>query len=236
LRCWLTVGWVTPKISAKAHAHVPPNNELSMFRSRRRRIVFPQADHARLAGAIALAWQEPPDLPLDSFVRGVADHDRGYGEHDNDEIGAVESERWVAIQRRGFTARSGDPVVDLVAAMHMRRLLSSQDDEHERAAFADVDALLPSLLHAAGVTAAEAERADAITNVCDRIAFLFCFEEPSEGEVRGIAYTLDGDGSITLDPWPLAVPRLVGLVTAYEADGYPERLVPVVVPFEVRSS
>jgi hypothetical protein len=204
-----------------------------MFSSRRRPIVFPQTDHARLAGAIALAWRDRPALPFDSFVRGVADHDRGYGEHDDDEIGAVDSERWVAIQRRGFTARSGDPVVDLVAAMHIRRLLSSRNDEYERAAFAEVEALLPSLLEAAGASAEEAEQADAITNVCDRIAFLFCFEEPSEGEVRGIAYALDGHGSITLDPWPLEMPRHAGLVTAYEADGYPERLVPVVVPFDV---
>lgn len=205
-----------------------------MFHSRRRSIVFPQADHARLAGAIALSWRERPALPFDSFVRGVADHDRGYGEHDADEIGSVESERWVAIQRRGFTVRSGDPVVDLVASLHVRRLLSSQTDEHERAAFDEVTALLPSLLDAAGATEEEAEQADAITNVCDRIAFDFCFEEPSEGQVRGIAYALDGHGSISLEPWPLTVPRLVGLVTAYEADGYPERLVPVVVPFDVR--
>jgi hypothetical protein len=207
-----------------------------MFSSRRRPIVFAQADHARLAGAIALAWRERPALPFDSFVRGVADHDRGYGEHDADEIGAVDSETWVAIQRRGFTARSGDPVVDVVASMHIRRLLSSRDNEHERAAFAEVDALLPSLLDAAGVTAEEAEQADAITNVCDRIALLFCFEEPSEGSVRGIAYSLDGLGSITFDPWPLDVRRLVGLVTAFEADGYPERLLPVVVPFDLTPS
>ncbi|HEX4677620.1 MAG TPA: DUF3891 family protein [Gaiellaceae bacterium] len=207
-----------------------------MFRSRRRAIVFSQADHARLAGAIALAWRERPALAFDSFVRGVADHDRGYGEHDADEIGAVESERWVGIQRRGFTARSGDAVVDLVASMHVRRLLSSQGDEHERAAYAEVDALLPSLLDAAGVTAPVAGQADAITNICDRIAFLFCFEAAAEGAALGSSYSVDGHGSITLDPWPLEVPRLVGLVTAYEADGYPERLVPVVVPFDLRPS
>jgi hypothetical protein len=205
-----------------------------MFASLRRPIVFPQADHARLAGAIALAWRERPALPFESFVRGVADHDRGYGEHDADEIGAVESERWVGIQRRGFTARSGDPVVDLVASMHVRRLLSSQDDAYERAAYAEVDALLPSLLGAAGATVEQAEQADAITNVCDRVAFAFCLEEAREGEVRGISYALDGLGMITFDPWPLEVPRLVGLVTAYEAGGYPKRLVPAVVPFDVR--
>lgn len=206
-----------------------------MFRSRRRAIVFAQADHARLAGTLALAWRDrPPALPFGSFVRGVADHDRGYGEHDDDEIGAVDSERWVGIQRRGFTPRGDDPVVDLVAALHVRRLLSSQDDDYERAAFAEVDALLPSLLDAAGVTAEAAGAADRITNVCDRIAFLFCFEEPGEGEVHGFAYALDGLGGITIDPWPLALSRLLGLVTAYEADGYPSRLAPVVTPFDAR--
>jgi hypothetical protein len=206
-----------------------------VFRSRRRAIVFPQADHARLAATLALAWRaRPPGLPFDSFVRGVADHDRGYGEHDDDEIGGVDSERWVSIQRGGFTPRGEDPVVDLIAALHVRRLLSSQDNEYERAAFAEADALLPSLLTAAGVSVQEAEAADAITNVCDRIAFIFCFEEPGEGEAHGLAYALDGVGGITIDPWPLEVARLVGLVTAYEAEGYPQRLVPVVAPFDAR--
>lgn len=204
-----------------------------MFRSARRPIVFPQADHARLAGTIALAWCARPPLRFASFVRGVADHDRGYGEHDADEIGSVESERWTEIQRRGFTPRGDDDVVDLVVALHVRRLLSSRDDAFEQLAYDEVDALLPSLLERAGVTAEQADAADAITNVCDRLAFAFCFEEPASGEVRGVAYELDGEGRIALDPWPLDVPRLVGLVTGFEAEGYPERLVPVATPFEV---
>jgi hypothetical protein len=113
-------------------------------------------------------------------------------------------------------------------------LLSPPDDEVEAVALAEVDELLPGLVAAAGVTREEADAADAVTDVCDRIAFLFPFEEAAAGDVRGTAYELDGKGSVILDPWPLAVPRLPGLVTAYEADGYPERLVPVVVPFDIR--
>ena len=199
-----------------------------MFRSRRRAVVFPQADHARFAGAIALAWRERPPLPFESFVRGVADHDRGYGEHDADDIGAVAEERWLQIQRRGFAPRGENAVVDLVAAMHVRRLIG------EGPAFDELDALLPSLLEAAGVTRDEAEAADVVTNVCDVISFEFCFEAPSQREVHGHHVVLDGNGGVTVDPWPLDVPRLVGLVTAFEADGYPERLVPVVTPFELK--
>jgi hypothetical protein len=72
------------------------------------------------------------------------------------------------------------------------------------------------------------------TNVCDRIAFLFPFEKPASGEIRGMSYRLDGRGTIELDPWPLATPSLQGLVTAFEADSHPGELVPVVVPFELR--
>jgi len=70
--------------------------------------------------------------------------------------------------------------------------------------------------------------------VCDRIAFAFPFEEPATGEARGIAYRLDGQGIVEVDPWPLDVPVLRGLVPAFEADGYPGRLAPTVVPFELR--
>jgi hypothetical protein len=202
-----------------------------VFTSRRRPIVFPQADHARFAGALALAWAEPPaGLPFASFVRGVADHDRGYGEHDVADIDTVDDATWVAIQRRGFAPRGEDAVVDLVAALHVRRLLARNDP----VATADADAVIESLLRAAGVTREQADAADVVTNVCDVISFEFCFEAPSERDVRGFHLALDGEGSVTVDPWPFRLPELTGLVATYAADGYPERLAPVVVPFQAR--
>jgi hypothetical protein len=207
-----------------------------MFHSTRRPLIFTQADHARFAATIALHWDERPPLPFDSFVRGVADHDRGYGEHDDAEIGVVENARWVEIQRAGFRPRGVDPIVDLVVALHVRRLLSPPEDELERAALAELAELLPALVSAAGVTREDANAADTITNVCDRLAFLFPFEEPASGEARGTSYQFDGQGTVVLEPWPLDVPRLRGLVPAFEADGYPERLAPVVVSFELRGA
>jgi hypothetical protein len=121
-------------------------------------------------------------------------------------------------------------VVDLVAALHVRRLLSRND----AAATAAADTVIDSLLPLAGVTRDQADAADAITNVCDAISFSFCFEEPVDREVRGYRFAIDGLGAVAVDPWPLRPPELTGLVTAYEADGYPDQLVPVVVPFEIR--
>jgi hypothetical protein len=200
------------------------------FHSRRRLIVFPQAEHARFAAVFALAWAEPPPLPLASFVRGVADHDRGYGEHDDYDIDTVDDSAWIEIQRRGFAPRGEDAVVDLVAALHVRRLLSGNDP----VATAEADEVITSLLPRAGVSREQADAADAVTNVCDVISFQFCFEAPSDREVRGYRVLTDGEGGVGVEPWPFRLSELVGVVTAFERDGYPELLVPVVVPFQAR--
>jgi hypothetical protein len=176
-----------------------------------------------------LAWRDRPPLPFDSFVRGVADHDRGYGEHDDDPIGDVSEERWLGIQRRGFAPRGEDAIVDLVVALHVRRLIG------EGAAYDEADAVVAALLGETGVTREQAEAADAITNVCDVISFLFCFEEPAERDLRGFHVAVDGEGAFEVDPWPFEPRVLEGHVTAYAADGYPDALVPVVVPFLSKS-
>jgi len=203
-----------------------------MFRSPHG-IVVPQAEHARLAGAIAAVWALPQPLPFELLVRGVTLHDRGYGELDNDQIGVVEPERWAEIQRRGFADRSGEAVVDLVVALHIRRLIG--DDEHPaRVELArEIDAALPELHEAAGVDEEDARTADGVTEVCDRLSFVFCSGESESGSVRGIRYRYDGSETIALDPWPLAVPWLAGVVGGFAADGYPDRLVPVVELFRV---
>jgi len=204
-----------------------------MFRSPQA-VVVPQAEHGRQAGAIAAVWALPQPLPFESLVRGVTLHDRGYGELDDDQIGVVEPERWAEIQRRGFSERSGDAVVDLVVALHIRRLIG--DDEHPaRVALAhEIDAALPELRAAAGVGEEEARTADGVTEVCDRLSFVFCSGEAVSGDVRGIRYRYDGAETIALEPWPLAVPFLAGVVGGFAADGYPQRLEPAVRLFSVR--
>ena len=198
-----------------------------MFRSTRRPVVYPQAEHARLAGAIAAAWRpEAIPLPFDSFVRGVTLHDRGYGELDADELGSISPERWVEIEARGFRERSGDDVTDLVVALHIRRLIGD-DEQPARAALArEIDEHL-------GEVSPEARAADAVTELCDRLAFAFCFEEETSATIGALECTYDGGERIALHPWPLAVSGLRGVVAGFEADGYPELLKPVVSLFAV---
>jgi len=113
----------------------------------------------------------------------------------------------------------------------------------EAPALPELCAELHRLREAAGVRESDAADADRITDLCDRAAFGFCFEEPGGGSVAvmpapgvaavEISYRLDGDGSIALTPWPLGVPELSGIIFAYRTEGYPEVLDPVVVPYRV---
>jgi hypothetical protein len=187
-----------------------------MFRSSRRPVVYPQAEHARLAGAIAAAWRpEDVPLPFDSFVRGVTLHDRGYGELDDDPIGDTATERWCEIQTRGFRATSGDEICDLVVALHIRRLVGDDVEHPARAALArEIDEALGDVPQAA-------RDADRITETCDMLSFEFCSTEPER---------------LVLDPWPLAVPFLRCVVGGFAAEGYPQRLEPVVGIAELRAS
>jgi len=182
-----------------------------------------------MAGAIAASWRrEDIPLPFESFVRGVTLHDRGYGELDADPLGEIPQERWAGeIQTRGFRESSGDAVTDLVVALHIRRLIGEDVEHPARAALADeIDATL-------GDVSDEARVADKVTQLCDSIAFAFCFEEEASGSVGGIAFRCDGGERISLDPWPLAVSSLHGVVGAFAADGYPERLDPVVSLYRI---
>jgi hypothetical protein len=193
-----------------------------MFRSRRRDVVFPQMEHAAFAAGIALHWQERPNVPFDSFIRGVALHDRGYGELDEDAIGAVEPTRWLEMQRRGFGVHDDDPIVDLIVSLHVARLVGDGDPS-----FRDG---LPALLQRANIGEATAAAADRITNLCDRISFDVCLEQPEEGSLDDITYAYDGGTRVTVDPWPFASNGFGVLLVGYRADGYPRTLDRVVEP------
>ena len=193
-----------------------------MFRSRRRAVIYPQMEHAAFAAGIAVHWREHPHVPFDSFIRGVALHDRGYGELDEDEIGGVEPGRWLAIQRRGFGARDDDPVVDLIVSLHVARLVGDDDPS-----FRDE---LPPLLARANVDEPTAAAADRITNLCDRISFDVCLEQPEEGSLGEISYAYDGNNRVSVDPWPFAAEHFAVLLVGYRSDGYPRTLERVVEP------
>jgi hypothetical protein len=88
------------------------------------------------------------------------------------------------------------------------------------------------------------DRLDRITNLCDRISFDFCFDEPASGSVSvfprnddeteiSVQYQVE-DGHISATPWPFSVDTYEGYLIAYKLDGYPERLDPVILPYTLQ--
>lgn len=219
-----------------------------MFRSKRHSTLIAQAEHGKLAGTLAFLWGnehfDSPPLPRTSFVAGVELHDRGYGTLDNDPINEVPEERWMAITRAGYYQELADPAAELLIKLHLQRLAGYGSSPPRQALLAELTAASAAHAQQHGLDQALFARVDRITNLCDGIAFDFCFEEPTSGKVAvypkndrpdqvTIHYRVAG-AEIQVDPWPFAVESYQGYLIAYEEAGYPARLTPVLRPFQLR--
>lgn len=227
-----------------------------MFRSKRRDIVFPQSEHARLAGTLAAAWGNRdfavPPLPFESFVVGVLAHDRGYGELDSESLPDRDEESWLPFQERGVDLHHRDDATEIVVLLHLRRLASRTRSPRRDQLCRRIDAKLEALFARQSIEREVFLRADTITNFCDNVAFEFCFEMPAQGSVQvdkrpdlaatasgdadrfvELHYDIIGDGTIRLDPWPLNCERISGFLIGYLATSYPRHPEQVLAPFEV---
>ncbi len=231
-----------------------------MFVSKFRPVVYPQFEHARLAGTIAQHWGnqafERPDLPFDAFCAGVALHDFGYGLLDTHDILDMDA----AERRRTFESlmqmRFDNSIVEIVAKTHVARLMNMSG-------LSDLEANcrldLKGLIARTGIPVDVFQDADTITRLCDSIAFDFCFEQATTGSVAvsakqapsnrvEVRYEIDfrsDDSSngmdgisacISLTPWPLSCDDVKGYLFAYDRLGYPDILNPHSVEFEIRAA
>jgi len=219
--------------------------ETTMFKSKQRRIAISQWEHQKLAGTLALLWGnatfERPPIPFESFLTGIGLHDRAYGPLDNLPIGELPEEEWLALTRTGFEMTWADTLADLITKMHLKRLTSYGSAPARQAQTAEMAQLICEQLRRDGLDAPIFERIDRITELCDRIAFDFCFEAPAEGEVHifprndrheevAVSYRIEG-GTIQVDPWPFGVASYTGYLVGYQLDGYPTVLEPAMLPY-----
>ncbi len=217
-----------------------------MFKSKQRDIVITQYEHGRLSGILAAHWGNDrfarPAIDFASFVKGVTFHDRGYGLIDNAPIDGVPVEAWLAIQKAGIDLRYADAVADIVALLHIRRLLNLDSTPERQALMGLADERIEARLSQVPYTRVQFVAADRITRFCDDLAFHFSFENictvthqvsQAADEKLEITSHIESDGLIRVDPWPFNVPSLSGFVIAYEAAGYPDRLEPLLVDFRL---
>lgn len=218
-----------------------------MFRSKRRAIVIPQLEHSRLAGTLALLWGnahfDRPRIDPHSWVAGVTFHDSGYGSLDAFAIGEMEEAQWLDLMRASFTRSQGDPAAHLIVKLHVRRLIGNEGSSMRRALAIEFDRDISTFADVHGLPLAYFQRVDRITDFLDTVAFDFSFEQPSTGQVAifpkndkdtviDLHYTLH-ESSIGIDPWPFLVSHYEGFVVGYNADGYPSRTDPVLVPYRI---
>lgn len=218
-----------------------------MFKSKLRPIAIPQWEHQKLAGTLALLWGnaafDQPSVPFQSFLAGVGLHDRAYGPLDNLPIGEIPEEEWLELTRSGFELTWADPIADLIAKLHLQRLTSYGKAPARQAQAAEMAEAIRAQLERHALDATVFSRIDRITNLCDRIAFDFCFEAPAQGEVRifpsnsqdeeAVVSYRSERGTIQVSPWPFRVDSHTGYLVAYHLDGYPARLEPVILPYQL---
>jgi len=218
-----------------------------MFKSKRRQIVIPQSEHLRLVGALAMLWGnadfDMPPVERVSMVAGMALHDRGYGHLDNSAIGEMSEDEWQSIARRSFSMYNSDIVTDTIIKYHVRRLASYYNTHERKALTAEFSQAIKEQLQAHNLSKVTFERMDRITELTDNISFLFCVDAPDSGTVSifprthadtevPIQYHV-ADGWIHVSPWPFSVDKFEGYIFAYLLDGYPARLDPFILTYQL---
>ena len=218
-----------------------------MFKSKRRQIVIPQSEHLRLVGALAMLWGNAdfdlPPVERVSMVAGMALHDRGYGHLDNSAIGEMSEEEWQGIARRSFSMYNSDVVTDTIIKYHVRRLASYYNTHERQALTAEFSQAIKEQLQAHNLSKEIFERMDRITELTDNISFLFCVDAPDSGMVsifprnhadtEALVQYEVADGVIHVSPWPFSLDKFEGYIFAYLLDGYPARLDPFILTYQL---
>lgn len=228
-----------------------------MFKSKIRPVVYSQYEHGRLAGTLARNWGndqfERPPFDFDAFADGITLHDWGYGVLDNVPIGEASEEAWLEVVRQGLNTRFTHPVTDIVAKLHIRRLLSWDPSPVRERFINEIDEHVESRLRNAGIKRVskgvlelkDFQRVDKITQLCDTISFDFCFEKPRKRALSVFAgqdstvlseihYEIRPGGEVRVDPWPFTVTDISGILYAFLRERYPQKLDPIIVPFNIR--
>jgi len=219
-----------------------------MFKSKRRAIVTPQSEHLKLVGTLAMLWGNQdfdfPPIERNSMIAGMGLHDRGYGYLDNSPIGGMTDEEWIPIARRGFFMPCSDIVADTLVKYHFRRLATHDPSPKRQALVAEFSQALDEQLQKHGLSKTLFDRLDRITDLCDVLSYSFCFDVPASGEMSifprnhedtevTVRYQVE-NGVIQVNPWTFSVDRHEGYLVAYHLEGYPERLDPVILNYELQ--
>ena len=186
---------------------------------------------------------DSPPIERTSMIMGMGLHDRGYDLMDNSPIGGMSEEEWNGIARRSFYMQYSDIVADTIVKYHVRRLAIHDESAERKAMTTEFSQASDKQLKQHNLSKELFDRMDRITELCDKISFDFCMDLPDSGTVLifprndenteiSVQYQIEED-VITVAPWPFSVDRYDGYLIAYRSDGYPDRLDPFILPFQL---
>ncbi len=215
-----------------------------MFRSRKRSLITPQREHARLAGMFAEMWGnenfELPQIPFHSLLSGIALHDCGYEPFDTAPIPDVDEERWLNAQRKGAALDLEDATADLLIKLHVKRLVSFKNTPARIACAKEIEEKILARLSDTSYSREQLEWCDRITHFCDNLAFDFCFEEEKTGcvevprvwgssEETKVNYQILANGCVKVSPWPFKSRDFQRFIVGYDAEQYPAEKRPILL-------
>lgn len=221
-----------------------------MFRSKSRGVIITQFEHARFSYQLASQYGNEdfdiPNIPIESFLAGVLFHYRGYGIVDEYEIGQMSEDIHVDVLAKGGLEQCSDPVADIVARFHIRRLLGNNNTARRNEIGIKLDQLNNEVLADHNLDRELFKRADRITNLFDFTSFDFCNEVFNEKELLvypkndstneiGVNHRVISMNEIVVAPWPFKVEIITGEILGFKISDYPTKLDPVLIPFVVRS-
>ena len=220
-----------------------------MFKSKTRPVVIPQSEHAKLSGVVAFHWGnddfDKPAIDFDSFIEGVSFHDWAYGAIDNFQIGNLDFDKWINLIEKGSELKFDNPVTDIVAKLHLKRLIDYDEFEGKENIVGKINSRINEILPKIGYTLDQFLWADRITAFFFFLAFSFSFEIETEKKVKvyrrinnveetELIMFFSSRGEVKVDPWPFSVNEIKGFIYAYDSEGYPDVFKPTLKKYFIR--
>jgi hypothetical protein len=192
---------------------------------------------------------DPPSIGLTTLTIGISHHHQGYGHLDMIDFKKVNPNKIVSILRRDCLTTTGNVNADLVNLYHQLRLTdrrlikvgaSPQLEDLRRWINKQIEERLSKSAHEAG----DFLWSDRITDICDRIAFLYCSGGTHEEEISvyqakdkesAVPVKITVADSVMVQPWPFKISLLSRDVIGYHEASYPDSLVPAILGFSASS-
>lgn len=223
-----------------------------MFKSRLRNVITPQMTHAMFAGHLAYHWGnehfDKPSLEFSSFVKAIGNHHLGYGFFDTIDFTTLDDDQILKIFKDDCGIDMGDSIAELVIKFHNARLVQGRIDRGGGDVIKNYLQELREEMNASlknvEISREDFMWTDRLTNLCDKISFDFCFENPTSAKIGvyqkkddkdqlEIEYIIEDDGLVRVNPWPFNIDKITGYIQGYRSESYPVKLVPVVKTFVV---